>query len=230
MAIQNISTQYNINGDSHMMKNMEWGAVAYLTQSKYGRCTNGGCEEISRNNNSLFITGYAAVNAATTGLSETSVSTNEFGTDSSITQPYNTEVGIKASTTGNIYGIYDMSGGVWEIVMGSVVDSSGLFYNNRTGFTAISIPNRNYYDCYTYDALYTTHFRGKLGDATKETRVTVNHEYYGWYGDYGYFPSEDLGWFARGGPYNYGTSAGIFYFTRISGANAPVWGTRSVLC
>src|SRR5574344_540555 len=32
--------------DSHMMKNMEWGAVAYLTQSKYGRCTNGTCTEV----------------------------------------------------------------------------------------------------------------------------------------------------------------------------------------
>ena len=229
MAIQNITTQYNINGDSHMMKNMEWGAVAYLTQSKYGRCTNGVCEEISRNNNSSFITGYAAVNAATTGLSETSVSTNEFGTDLSITQPYNTEVGIKASTTGNIYGIYDMSGGVWEFVMGGVVDSSGLFYNNRTGFTAASIPSPNYYDSYTYDTLYTPHFRGKLGDATKETRVNVNPEYGGWYGDCGYFPSEDLGWVARGGPYNYGTGSGIFYFTRISGANAIAWGTRSAL-
>ena len=33
-------TSYNYKRDleSHMMKNTEWGAVAYLTQSKYGRC------------------------------------------------------------------------------------------------------------------------------------------------------------------------------------------------
>ena len=30
-----------------------------------------------------------------------------------------------ASTTGNIYGVYDMSGGSWEYVMG--------IYNNGTG-------------------------------------------------------------------------------------------------
>ncbi len=36
LAIQNISAVYNLSGDSHMIKNMEWGAVAYLKQSKYG--------------------------------------------------------------------------------------------------------------------------------------------------------------------------------------------------
>jgi len=38
------------DGDSHMMKNMEWGAVAYLSNSKYGRCTGTTCEEITMNN------------------------------------------------------------------------------------------------------------------------------------------------------------------------------------
>ena len=32
------------------------------------------------------------------------------------TNYYNTEKGVKASTTGNVYGIYDMSGGSWERV------------------------------------------------------------------------------------------------------------------
>ena len=35
-SIKNIETQYNLDGDSHMIKNMEWGAVAYLKQSQYG--------------------------------------------------------------------------------------------------------------------------------------------------------------------------------------------------
>lgn len=50
-SIQNISNNYGItDADSHMIKNMEWGAIAYLTQSKYGRCTNGICEEVTINN------------------------------------------------------------------------------------------------------------------------------------------------------------------------------------
>ena len=31
-----------------------------------------------------------------------------------MTNAYNTTGGVKASTTGNITGVYDMSGGAWE--------------------------------------------------------------------------------------------------------------------
>ena len=33
---QEMASRHGINADSHMMKNTEWGAVAYLAQSKYG--------------------------------------------------------------------------------------------------------------------------------------------------------------------------------------------------
>ena len=47
--------------DTHMSKNNEWGAVAYLTQSIYGRCTSSTtCTEIGINNNSGYLTGYGA--------------------------------------------------------------------------------------------------------------------------------------------------------------------------
>ena len=143
---QNVSTQYltalnfknyGLENMSRMMKDDEWGSVAYLSQSLYGRCSESGtCEEIMRNNNSSYLTGYAAVNAATTGSSSTSTSidTNQFGNEASITQPYNTSVGHKASTTGNITGIYDMSGGAWEYMMTVLADPNG---NPRSGYTAI---------------------------------------------------------------------------------------------
>ena len=35
-AIQNMKSVYNLTGDSHIIKKMEWGAVAYLSHSKYG--------------------------------------------------------------------------------------------------------------------------------------------------------------------------------------------------
>ena len=60
-SIQNMSATYSLNGDSHMMKNMEWGAVAYLSHSKYGTCTNGTCIEVGINNNSSYITGCGAI-------------------------------------------------------------------------------------------------------------------------------------------------------------------------
>ena len=88
--------------DTHMMKNMEWGAVAYLTNSKYGRyeasgsCISSGCEVLINNNNSY-----------TTGCAGDSVSASS----NSSCNAWNTSTGVNASTTGNIYGIYDMSGG-----------------------------------------------------------------------------------------------------------------------
>ena len=38
------------NLNSHMMTNMEWGATAYLTYSKYGRCDDKVCTEVTMNN------------------------------------------------------------------------------------------------------------------------------------------------------------------------------------
>ena len=51
------------NIDSHMMKNSEWGAVAYLTHSQYGR--NG--TEVTINDNSSYVLGSDRVNTSTTG-------------------------------------------------------------------------------------------------------------------------------------------------------------------
>ncbi len=36
-ACQGVKTTYGLTGDSHMIKNTEWEAVAYLVESKYGR-------------------------------------------------------------------------------------------------------------------------------------------------------------------------------------------------
>ena len=41
-----------------------------------------------------------------------------YGVDASKTLPYNTTIGVTASTTGNITGVYDMSGGAREYVAG----------------------------------------------------------------------------------------------------------------
>ena len=114
-------TSYNYQRelDSHMMKNSEWGAVAYLTQSKYGRCNDSICEEVRINNNLNYVTGYSAKNEPTVGSGAyhdtDSVTVNQDGTNGY--QYYNSN-SVKSSTTGNYYGIYDMSGGSTEYVMG----------------------------------------------------------------------------------------------------------------
>ena len=101
-SIYGFDTSVDTTLDTHMIKNNEWGAVAYLTQSVYGRCTSSTtCPEIGINNNSSFITGYGAP----AGSHYSSSNSNYVKS-----QPYNTNQGMDASTTGNIYGVYDMSG------------------------------------------------------------------------------------------------------------------------
>ena len=197
-AIQNVKTKYGIsNADSHMAKNMEWGAVAYLKQSKYGL----GTTDIAVNTNSNFYTGGGQSDAYKTNVAQ--------------------------STTGNIYGVYDMSGGAWEYVMGNMKNSSNAFYSSNAGFT--TAPDAKYYDSYKYDTSSTSHARGKLGDATKETLATFGNTSGGWYSDYADFPNSSNSWFLRGGYYNLGTLAGVFGFGSNDGASYSGDSARAVL-
>ena len=193
--------------DTHMMKNMEWGAVAYLTNSKYGRyqsdgsCISSGCEVWINNNNSY-----------TTGCAGSSVSASS----SSSCNAWNTSTGVNASTTGNIYGIYDMSGGAWEYVMGNMVDENGAFYPSNSELTQ---PESKYYDSYAYGTSYNDYSRGHLGDATKEV-LSDSSGGYAWNDDYVRFVTSSYPWFGRGGHFSVGTNAGVFYFDRYNGSSA----------
>ena len=178
--------------DTHMSKNNEWGAVAYLTQSIYGRCTsNTTCTEVGINNNKSYVTGYGA----------------PAGSDTSVTNgAYNTTLGKDASTTGTIYGIYDMSGGASEHVMG--VYSNTISYS---GFS--SLPDTKYYNNYT-GSFYTGH-------ALTETS--------GWYSDNAGFVSTGGPWFLRGGRYSNSSYAGVFYFSYDYGVSNAYFSSRLVI-
>ena len=194
-SVLSITNNYGINNaDSHMIKNMEWGAIAYLTQSKYGRCTNGVCEEITINN---------VLKNEETYTTQTGCAANEIsGEVSSVCQnEYDTPGGFKASTTGNIYGVYDMSGGANEYVMANMVDLNGYFFSGVTGL--INIDER-YYDKYTHDSSYSTFLRGKLGDATKENIKEFDVLLGAWFEDFTTFPAGDYHWLAM--CFEYGTS------------------------
>ena len=212
-AIQNMSKTYSLNGDSHMIKNMEWGVVSYLSHSKYGTCTGGKCIEVGINNNSNYITGCGSI--AGSGSSSTC-------------NIYDTTNGILASTTQNIYGVYDMVGGSTEFIMGNMVNTNGNFYNSKDGFSeALDL---KYYDNYTYDSSsFITHSRGKLGDATKETLKTFGNNYGGWYNNWAYFPCQNIPWFVRGGSYSHGLNTGLFRFDWSAGDSNVTASTRAVL-
>ena len=100
-AAQLIQTNHNLaEFSSNIVKNSEWGATAYLTSSAYGAGVNG--VSVS----STFGGDRNTGNGPTGGA-------------------YNTVDGILASTTNNTYGVYDMAGGDWEIVMGSYAVTPG---------------------------------------------------------------------------------------------------------
>lgn len=105
----------DINGtqslDTHLIRNSEWGAVAYFTHGLCGISRNGTYTEVEKNNTS-YLTGG---------------------------NNYKSNVG--QSTTGNVYGVYDMAGGANEFVMGNYNSTSNSYFE--------TLPNPRYYDQYT---------------------------------------------------------------------------------
>ena len=395
MAMNDSGNKYGFasTDDTHMMKNMEWGAVAYLSHSKYGTCTDGTCTEININNSSSYYTGrsggntnasetaegtykynqtkivdttivdgtgttitptitndttypwtetgglyksstqgvdssttnltfsftapsdntylsfdwsvssetvsydyiYYTITKDGTALSDTGTSTKIGGTTLGTTEDaltyknvtrqlesgsyeitftyvkdssdasgtdtgyvknikildsptVNTEVtpigegkdGPSASTTGNIYGIYDMSGGAWEYVMGNIVSNdgttmmsgnstsnnsgyTGIIYGSGsyTSYTGIVYPENKYLDKYSFGTSNTQKKRSKLGDAVKEVTATSST---GWYSDYGYVATASNPWFIRGGLYYNGAYAGVM---DSNGSNGNAGSNRS---
>lgn len=113
LKMQVSGNPYGISGaDSHLMKNSEWGAVAYFAASQYGKTPT---------INSLY---------------EYDNSSNVYH-EYAGGKDYKTNV--SQSTTGNVTGIYDLNGGAWEYVAAyydngnSILSSQGLesFSNNK---------------------------------------------------------------------------------------------------
>ncbi len=217
--------------DSHMIKNMEWGAVAYLTNSKYGKSTNGVCEEVWINNvntgtgqaNTEVIWGPTITGCS--GISSSADVKNNM-TSCEIGRDYKQE-GVKASTTGNIYGIYDLNGGSWERTMASIVSEDGSFLPVESGF--LEYPNFKYYDSYLPVNFQYDFSQGKLGDAMKETRKSTEPNSNGWYMDYGYYPVISAPWFARGGNSASTNLSGVFGVSYSTGIEGSANGSRAVI-
>ncbi len=204
---------YNFNRslDSHMMKNTEWGAVAYLSHSKYGIQ-----DAVRINNNSKYLTGYAA-NSKDGASSETA------------NTKWNTTTGHLASTTGNITGVYDMSGGSWEYMAAYIEETA-----KSSGMDSIITNStyNKYLDKYSKSVTSNRSYKYRiLGDATGELGPFWYNEYYQstWYADNSLFVEPTYPWFFRGGYYSDATPAGQFYFNRQTGEAYSYTGFRLVL-
>jgi hypothetical protein len=193
--------------DTHLMKNLEWGLIAYISKSPYGKNS-----EIWINPAENHMTGCAGdsvSSSSTTGCLRT----------------YETANGQNASTTGNIYGIYDISGGAVEYVVAYV---DGAYMSPEVQTMAASIINAasKYKDLYGVGTY-------KKGDATYETNYGTfdGYEYPGsWYDDYCYALNSTYIWYVRGGTYQGSTSAGAFNFDgAILGTGVYYMGFRPIL-
>ena len=182
---------YNKTLNSHMMKNDEWGAVAYLSRSKYGKN-----DEVTINSNSSYYTGGGSGNAyATTNTAQ--------------------------STTGNVYGVYDMSGGAWEYVAAYVNNGNGNLTNYGSSLVNGDPKTKNVYTKARTDS-YENNYqqnKGVYGDAVYETSTSGSGTT-SWYGDYSNFPYTDWPFFSRGGDYANGSVAGVFCFVSYDSGGA----------
>ena len=188
------SNEINKNVDGHMMKNTEWGAVAILGQSQYGIYNNnddtqknvaGTAKQVWNNPNTSFITGK--VGNFADDKSQPTVE-GQYGYNDILKN------GPNASTTGTVYGVYDMAGGAWEYV-------AGCWEGYQVGKE-----NANYFDIYNS----SNSTSGIPGDATRETQ--------GWNGDCANFVYSSYPVFVRGGVYDNGAGAGVFYFDYNNGS------------
>ena len=194
------------NVDSHLVKNSEWGAVAYLTHSQYGVNGNStNMNEVTINNKNLNNSIY--VNNATSGTKANVYAVTSYGSN-------NTPNDINASSTKNMTGVFDLNGCVWERVAGYYQGGSASIPAWHSAMATSSTTEST-----KYLTLYTSN--NKKGDATNETA--------GWNSDYSNFVLSGYPVFYRGGTYANGTSAGVFAYNSSNGHPSNSHGFRACL-
>ena len=243
---------YGLNSsstDSHLMKNSEWGAVSYLSQSKYGLDgTNIVINSVYLNNTTKSV--YAVTGCASSTADASAVSTT-IGALNNRTQSgvyvWKQKNGIGASSTGTIYGIYDLSGGLWErtasilnngneeaAVNGSLVLKS---LNNGKSSKYVTVyphdptkDNTSISNTEIENAIIANYNKNTkiYGDAIRETS-TYGIGQTGWYIDYSYFIGLNQPFLVRGSYYYGSSGAGLFSMGRTNDNNTYCDGFRSVL-
>ena len=159
--------------------------------------------------------------------------------------------GMTASCTGTIYGIYDLSGGLWERTTGYVANGTTLLssygksiaYNEET----LKTISTKYTTVYPHDSE-----TDKQGIENNNTNINTasNNDYalntliYGdgiretstggtgntsWYGDESVFPGLYMPFSVRGNRWDSEVSAGFFSFIRTNGSSYYDGGFRATV-
>ena len=258
------------DSDSHLMKNSEWGACSYLSLSKYGLYNvdikinsvnlNSGNRKRTENSGKSGVDSVYAVTGCAGGNSNTTIDTLKAVTANKADSKggayvWNQKNGQASSTTGTIYGVYDMSGTVWERTAAYVANGNGnlrgqgssIAYNGNT----LKTESTKYTTVYPFneedskgnkitniDTASQQNFvaNSKIyGDAVRETNsgkagTSASDWYYSsWTSDCSYFPALNGPFFLRGGHFWSGSRAGVCAFYRDNGNSSYNIGFRAVL-
>jgi len=230
---------FNQTVDSHLMKNSEWGACSYLAHSQYGR--NG--SKVSINNLEVSkaipgaetVTGYAGNTDSATPNSIEKV--EDLLQDHYLDQSYAwyTKEGKLGSTTGNLYGIYDMNGGSSEYTAGyidKINQETAQIHAKSLVQNTISTKYCTIYKASTENAaslnLNYEANQAIYGDAIAETS-TQGNGYTSWFGETSIYIRENAGFFLRSGDYSRGKYSGLFDFENHSGHSFGSYSFRCVL-
>ncbi len=202
----------NVNLNSHMAKNSEWGATVYLGHSKYG--TNK--QKVEQNTNSSYCTGG-------TNIVEDIYITNK-------TQ----------STTHNPTGIYDLNGGAREDTASYVNTKNeylgiyggttiGDFYGATETEQSTSTKYKTVYSSLNNtEEDYNLSGKKNKGDAVYETSLSHYDKFGSWFNARAIFSYGSVSFFYRGGTYK-DTSAGMFGFDYERGVGFADISFRPVL-
>ena len=263
---------------SHMLKNSEWGAITYLAHSKYGagintsytRDTNvnkngaylaSGSEDADGDQSTYSPTGCGPASAGSTSSYNTNAVLDVENIESDLAcgsaqKAYNGNIGVLSSTTNNgdsdtgqgIYGVYGLSGGVGEYVMGNRA-TSNIQSGGSTSYMKIpaqppyvdlyvAAPNGPFGTkpswssgsseyLYNYDVCT---FETCGGTATYETTTvqSVSSDYRSWGGAYSSFVGSGSPWFYRGS-YSNDSYASPFYSYYYYGNGNTYGGSRAAL-
>ena len=234
-----------ISADSHLIKNSEWGATAYLSYSNYGKGKDtevfinnvsygiaGGStlKKSVRGGNIYAITGYSASikDDGQNVLTSVTLGDEVTGTTNKTSYAWYTVNGINASSTGNIYGMYDMSGGATEYTSTyvNIKTNSNLLEHMKTYGTAFAYKNGAVVEENTpYTMVYPEYTGGTLLEKIADIYGDAMNETPGWNGDW---KSNDASgpFFTRGSNWAYDSRAGVFAFDDDGGSYG---GFRSVL-
>ena len=186
--------------DSHLMKNSEWGCAEYLARSnKYGI----GSKKVATNDKNLNNGGVSTTREQGNKLASVYAVTGY----NSNNNEWNDYLGNNdsSSTTGNIYGIYDMCGGIWERTAGYIYN--GNDHLQAKGASVIVGKDKST----KYATVYPHSDVGNNDNEKSEANYMLNDRIYGdsiretstkgigsnsWYGGYSNYSRRSITFFA----------------------------------